>query len=119
MPGVNCLYTNDWLFILFYVDDIIVLYYLKHLSKYEAFEKELTSVYEIHVLGDIENFLGIRVLRNRPERKLTFVLDGYIERVADRFDIPLDITFPYIPLSPYSDLILFEGQASFVQFREY
>ena len=93
---------------MFYVDNIIALYYFKYLSKYKAFEKKLTSIYKIHILDDIENFLNIRVLRNRPKRKLTFIFNEYIEKVVNRFNIPLNITFPYILLSSYSDLILFK-----------
>ena len=79
------------------------------MSKYKVFEKKLISIYEIHILGDIENFLNIRILRNRSKRKLIFILNGYIEKIADRFDIPLVITLPYIFLLSYSDLISFKS----------
>ena len=119
VPSVNCLFTNDWLLVLFYVDDIVALYHPKHASKYKQFERELISIYEVHVLGDIENFLGIRVLRNRPERKLALVLDAYIERIADRFGIPLDVKPPHTPLPPYIDLSPNTGQATMLQLRDY
>ena len=109
VPGVNCLLANDWLLILFYVDDIIALYHSKHASKYDVFETELTSIYEVHILGDIDNFLGIRTLRNRPERKLFLVLDRYIERIADKFSIPLSVTPPHTPLPLHIDFQPFKG----------
>ena len=83
MPEINYLYTNDWLLILFYVNNIIVLYYPKYLSKYKTFENKFTFIYKIYVLGDIENFLNIRIFRNRSKRKFTLILNRYIEKIVD------------------------------------
>ena len=39
--GTNCLYTNGWLIVFFYVDNIAVLFAKKDLLKLEEFEAKL------------------------------------------------------------------------------
>ena len=70
VPEVNCLYTNRWLTLLFYVNDIVVFYSVRHQSEFKAFKKELLGSYQIRSLDDITSFLSIRVLRERVERKI-------------------------------------------------
>ena len=111
VPGVNCLFTNDFISLLFYVDDIVIIYKPKHQPQFLEFEKKLLSVYEIRSLGDTENFLGIRLARHRKDRKLWILLDGFIEKAAGRFDIPLDVKPPNTPLPFGVDLRPNQGQA--------
>ena len=87
VPGVSCLFTNEWLTVLFYVDDIVTIYFEKDQDKYDSFEKELMNTYEITKLGDILNFLGIRVVRNEEEGTICLVQDAYIEKLIEKFDI--------------------------------
>ena len=54
-----CLYTNDWLIVLFYIDDIITLYYKINLLKLQTFKSNLMSTYEMKDIGDLNWFLGI------------------------------------------------------------
>ena len=70
VPGVNCLFTNDHISLLFYIDDIVVIYQIKDHAEFLQFESKLLPEYKIRSLGDIENFLGIRLARDRKERKL-------------------------------------------------
>ncbi|KAF7869654.1 hypothetical protein EAF04_004438 [Stromatinia cepivora] len=60
VPGTPCVFTNNWLTVLFYVDDIIAVCKKADLPRLTLFENTLKS------LGDIQLFLGIRVLRDRP-----------------------------------------------------
>ena len=112
VPGINCLFSNKWLTLLFYVDDIVVVYASKHQSKFDAFEKELLSSYKIRSLSQTENFLRIRVLRDRSERKLWLMLNAFCKRITNKFHIPLDIQTFYTPLPPSVDLFPLETQAS-------
>ena len=70
VPGVNCLYTNNWLTIIFYVDDFIAFYSSRHTYQMDRFEAQLLQNYEIRALGETNHFLGVRILRDRPNRKL-------------------------------------------------
>jgi hypothetical protein len=60
--GEPCLFTNDWLIVFFYVDDIVTLCCKEHLPRLETFEKDLMARYEIWSLGELSWFLGIRVI---------------------------------------------------------
>ena len=41
VPGTNCLYTNGWLIVFFYIDDIAVLFTKKDLLRLEEFKAKL------------------------------------------------------------------------------
>jgi hypothetical protein len=45
----------------------------------------LTETYEFRMLGEMEWFLGIRILRNRPTKKLWLCQDAYIEKIATEY----------------------------------
>ena len=70
MPGEPCLFTNDWLIVFFYVDDIVTLCRKEHLPRLANFEKSLMARYKIRSLGELSWFLGIRVVRDRGAKKV-------------------------------------------------
>ena len=51
--GTNCLYTDRWLIIFFYIDDIAVLFAKKDLLRLEEFKAKLLHQYEIYALRDL------------------------------------------------------------------
>ena len=112
VPGANCLYANQWLTVLFYVDDIQVIYSAEHSAKFQVFESKLLREYEIRSLGEMENFLGIRLVRDRGNRKIWLSLDAAIEKMASRYNVPAEGPFPHTSLPhdfyPYN----FGGKAS-------
>jgi hypothetical protein len=85
VPGVNCLFTNDRLIVFFFVDDIVVLCLPTYLDRLTRFEAQLLDRYEMRSLGDLKWFLGIRIERNRPARKLWLCQDSYIDKIATKF----------------------------------
>jgi hypothetical protein len=87
VEGVQCLFTSEKLIVFFYVDDIVVLVHPSHLSHHARFEQELKKEYEIRSLGELRWFLGIRVLRNKPNKRIYLVQDSFINKVASKFEI--------------------------------
>jgi Reverse transcriptase (RNA-dependent DNA polymerase) len=87
VPGVNCLYTNGWLILFFYVDDIVALCTKSNVAKLREFETRLLKKFEMRALGELQWFLGIRILRNRSERKIWLCQDSYICKIATRFGL--------------------------------
>jgi Reverse transcriptase (RNA-dependent DNA polymerase) len=85
VPGVNCLFANSWLILFFYVDDIVALCKTQDLHKLAVFEQNLTQRFEMKSLGDLNWFLGIRVTRERDQRKVWLTQDSYIDKIAARF----------------------------------
>jgi hypothetical protein len=66
-----CLYFNDWLVVLFYVDDIVALCRTNDLPKLHAFENALMEHYEMREMGQISWFLGNSdYTRSQPEMYL-------------------------------------------------
>ena len=110
VPETNCLFVNDWLILIFYVDDILVAYAPKYQERMDEFESKLMSKYEVRALGEAEHFLGIRIIRDRPQRKLWLVQDSYIDKMAGKFNIKTN-RGPKTPL-PSIELVPHDGTAT-------
>jgi hypothetical protein len=62
----SCLFTNDnGIFLLFYVDDILIISRKDCIEQALAIRKALIARYKMKDLGELNWFLGIRVIRNR------------------------------------------------------
>ena len=69
-------------------------------------------------IGDLKWFLGIRVIRDRAQRKLWLCQDAYIEKVYSQFRTPLSAAprtplgaAPRTPLSTQT-LLPFDSEAT-------
>jgi hypothetical protein len=105
-----CLFTNEWLIVFFYVDDIVLLFQEKDSHKYAEFKKNLMNRYKIRDIGDLTWFLGIRVTRDFEQWKIWLCQDSYIEKIAQTFHIEYMKT-PTTPL-PFEELVPNEGKAT-------
>jgi hypothetical protein len=85
VEGQECLYTNGHNLLFFYVDDIALIG--KDVESIHHLKQDLMSRYEIRDLGPLEWFLGIRVLRDRPGKKLWLSQDSYVEKLLATFNI--------------------------------
>ncbi|KAL2267988.1 hypothetical protein VTJ83DRAFT_2834 [Remersonia thermophila] len=108
-----CLFYDDQrkVTIVFYVDDYLVFFHRDHADEANRIMNALKAKYELHEKGEAKWFLGVRIIRDRPRRRVFLVHDQYIEKVAKRFDINLTVRAPYVPLPP-GDLVKHEGTAS-------
>lgn len=95
--------------LLFYVDDIVIFYPKKHEHLADLFEKRLTAKYDIRKLVELEYFLGVRILRDRPNRKLWILQDSYIDKLQKRFNITI-IKAPRAPIP--AGLTAYDGKAT-------
>lgn len=99
VPGVPCLYTSDRLIVFFYVDDIVVLVHPLNMGYYETFKQKLLSTYEIRELGELQWFLGIRVIRQEATQSISLVQDSFIDKIATKFDLKSStLRYPDVPL---------------------
>jgi len=105
-----CLFTNGWMLIFFYVDDIVCCCRTEHLSRMNAVIEALCRRYEMHHMGELNWFLGIRVIRDRPNRKLWLCQDSYIDKIVKRYHLEHRKT-PYTPL-PSEPLVPHESTAT-------
>ncbi len=82
-----CVFTNDWLIIFFYVDDIGAAYHRCNTERFRSFTDKLASRLKLRDLGEMTWFLGIRLVRDRQQRKLWLCQDTYIEKIANRYHL--------------------------------
>ena len=118
VPGVNCLFTNSYLSLFFFVDDIVVLCATRNLDKLKAFETALFARFEMRNLGELHWFLGIRVMRDRDARKVWLCQDAYIDKIASKFNRDLAKSKPKTPL-PLQELVPNDGEATESQINHY
>ena len=113
----SCLFTNDWLVVFFYIDDIIVMCRTKDLPKLYPFKEALFSRYEMRDLGELSWFLGIRIIRDRSKRKIRLCQDSYIDKITKKFNLEYGKT-PHIPMLT-EELIPYDGKASLQEILAY
>ncbi|KAL1952902.1 hypothetical protein VTO42DRAFT_3967 [Malbranchea cinnamomea] len=82
-----CLFTNGHVFVFFYVDDIILLARKGDRIYLEATKARLMERYEMRDLGKLRWFLGLRVLRDRPQQNVWICQDAYVNKITYKFGI--------------------------------
>ena len=118
VPETSCLFKNDCLLVMIYVDDLILMYSSQNSSKFQILEAELLKLYEFRVIGNAKHFLGIRIIRNQEERKLWLSQDSYIGKLAEKFNIKLD-KIPKTPLPLGVDWSPWDGTATLDEISAY
>ncbi|KAI1663301.1 Pol protein [Pyrenophora tritici-repentis] len=99
VPGVPCLFSNDSLIVFFFVDDIVVAVASKNKDVYRQFDQQLRAAYDVRFLGELKWFLGIRVIRDRSQKKIWLMQDSFIDKVAAKYNIAQESTkYPAVPL---------------------
>jgi len=106
-----CIFTNKWLTVFFYVDDIVAICQTKDLPKLHQFKEALMDRYELRDMGPLNWFLGIRILRDRQQRKLWLCQDSYIEKIARTFHLE-HVKPPSTPMATQQELVPYDGKAS-------
>jgi hypothetical protein len=121
VPEEECLYSNEYMIVLVYVDDIIIVNLPTPAAREAAkrFKDELAKRYELRHMGEVGWFLGVRVLRDRPNKKLWLCQDSYIEHLAARFHLNGLTKWPETPLASSNDLSPNQDQATEAQIKEY
>ena len=72
---------------------------LKNKNAYYWFDKQLRATYDVRFLGELKWFLGVRVIRDRNQKKIWLMQDSFIDKVAAKYDIAQrSTTYPAVPL---------------------
>lgn len=85
--------------VFFYVDDIIIMSLKQQAQAAASLIQLLQQQFSLHVLGPVKWFLGIRITRDRPNRKIWLTLDNYIEEKVKSLCIPPTSRTYLTPLS--------------------
>lgn len=83
----DCLAANEHVLVFFFVDDICIAYQKQHELEAIELKDKLASKYEMRILGEMEWFCGIKITRNREQRKLWLTQESYIEKMAQRYNV--------------------------------
>jgi hypothetical protein len=103
--------------IFFYVDDILLMATKPHLTDLEELAINLANTYEIRRMKEFNQFLNIRIIRDRPNRRLYLSQDQYIDKLVTQFNQEY-AKLPFTPLSG-QDLKPFEGEATLGEINAY
>jgi hypothetical protein len=85
-----------------YVDDLLIT--ARTEDEIQAVADLLGNQFKLKALGDVHYYLGCRIIRNRMDRKLWIVQDGYINRLyhkfgkqltGNRYETPVDPRFKF------------------------
>jgi hypothetical protein len=99
VSGEPYLFINeDGVIIFFYINDIVLLCRSKALPQLYKLRTALIQRYKIRDLGELSWFLGIRIIRDRSQRKLWLCQDSYIKKIAATFHLT-DRKPPTTPLT--------------------
>jgi hypothetical protein len=115
-----CLFFNAArrVLVLFYVDDILLLFAKSHRAEATELLAKLKGAYKLDDKGDVNWFLGVRVVRERSAGTVSLLHDTYLDKVAKRFNLAETGRFPETPL-PVAELVRHEGEASKQDIKAY
>ena len=65
------LFRNKYIYLLFYIDDFIILYRERDKEHYQRVRDQLKEKFDIRELGDISVFLGIRMVRDKARKTVS------------------------------------------------
>src|SRR5712672_4565471 len=104
--------------VILYIDDITILG--SSLEAVDRLKDQITKRYEVTDLGNIESYLGIRILRDHSNKHLTIDQSGYVKDVFDHFGMA-DVNPNHTPLPSGADvyLIKYDGQATQSEIKHY
>jgi hypothetical protein len=91
-------FPNRKICILFYVNDILYLYYKNNILNANEIIRAFKTKYKIKNERDVKWFLGIRIIRNKKARKVFFLHDAYIKKIAAKFQINDNLHIAFIPI---------------------
>jgi len=75
--------NNDFIILLLYVDDMLIVG--KDISMINSLKKQLSESFAMKDMGAAKKILGIRIMRDRQEKKLWLSQEHCVKRVLQRF----------------------------------
>ena len=75
--------NDDFIILLLHVDDMLIVG--KNVSRIDKLKEQLGKLFSMKDMGAAKQILGIRIIRDRKEKKLWLSQEHYIKRVLHRF----------------------------------
>lgn len=105
-----CIFRNaeTGVIIVIYVNDVLII--AKYLQSITNIAKLINSVFLIRLLSELHYYLSIRIIRNRQKRQLILVQDGYLDKIAIKFNL-IEPFLPSIEAAPLSKTLAIQLHA--------
>ena len=86
----HCVFTrkfsnDDFIILLLYVNDMLIIGHDS--SKIDSLKRELSKSFAMKDLGSAKQILGMKISRDRKNRKIWLSQESYIENVLERFNM--------------------------------
>ena len=81
----HCLYIKEGIYLAVWVDDLILIG--RSMDAITEIKRRLGNEFEMKDLGELKNFLGIHVTRDRTARVLTIDQEAYTNTILERFNM--------------------------------
>ena len=83
----NCVYINqtNGVIIVTYVDDMLITG--PNTEGINLIKKQLHQEFEMEDMGPATYFVGVRLIRNRPNRSIALLQDTYINKIVKKYDM--------------------------------
>ena len=76
---------GDFIILLLYVDDMLIVG--NSTKRIALLKKTLSKSFAMKDLGSTKQILGMKIYRDRSEKKLQLSHEGYVEKVLERFNM--------------------------------
>ena len=73
------------LILILYVDDMLIA--RKNINEVDALKSKLNATFDMKDLGEANNILGMRIVRNTDKKTLFLSQSRYIDKVLKRFNM--------------------------------
>ncbi|KAI0995883.1 hypothetical protein K3495_g12298 [Podosphaera aphanis] len=119
IPNIDCLMKGCNMLIIFYVEDLILIYWPSDKLIADEFDLHLSSIFETTFLGEAKWFLGIQMIRDKNIKKLWLSQESYCSKIGVKFEITGRENYPATPLPSSSTFIENKEQATKSQIKGY
>lgn len=87
IPEDPCLFSDGKVILMIFVDDLLGIHLPKHRKHAEFVRNRLHQSFEMKDCGELSQFIGIHVIRDRTKQKIWLNQDAYIEKISHRFHL--------------------------------
>jgi hypothetical protein len=105
-----CLYLNNKLILMVFVNNIMLIYHLKNKAIAINFKTKLKNKYKVKEMGKANQFLGIKIIRDHPN-KILYARITILKKFTYKFNL-ISMKSPKTPLPSKSLIINNKYQAS-------
>jgi hypothetical protein len=95
---------SSFMMLLVYVDDFVIA--AENGNDIEKFLADVQSHWKLSGMGEIDNILGMKVVRDRAQKKIYLSQPAYVEKIIKKFPIPSNPHLKYATPLPdgYADV---------------